>query len=74
MTMREKLRQIAVEADLFTELSEEEKAENKRIARDYPCETCRHGPPSSFGGKPCCVCDTSNPLTNCYDPREAENE
>lgn len=21
-----------------------------------PCDLCRHGPPSSFGGKPCTMC------------------
>ena len=21
-----------------------------------PCDVCRHNPPSSMGGKPCCIC------------------
>jgi hypothetical protein len=34
------------------------------------CETCIYYPPSSFGGKPCCMCDTSNPYMNCYSEYE----
>lgn len=30
---------------------------------------CRHWPPSSSDGKPCCYCDTSNPYMNCYTPK-----
>ena len=30
---------------------------------------CKHWPPSSADGKPCCYCDTSNPLMNCYAPK-----
>ena len=30
---------------------------------------CKHWPPSSADGKPCCYCDTSNPLMNCYTPK-----
>lgn len=37
-----------------------------------PCETCIYYPPSSFGGKPCCFCETSNPMTNCWE-RKNEN-
>jgi len=35
-----------------------------------PCSDCRHYPPSSTDGKPCCACDPSNPLTNCHDAKE----
>ena len=34
------------------------------------CESCVFYPPSSFGGKPCAHCDTSNPYMNCYHKRE----
>lgn len=34
------------------------------------CESCEFYPPSSFGGKPCSFCDTSNPYMNCYRRRE----
>ena len=34
------------------------------------CDTCRFNPPSSCDGKPCTQCDTSNPLTNCYQKSE----
>ena len=34
------------------------------------CESCVFYPPSSFGGKPCAYCDTSNPYMNCYRKRE----
>ena len=35
-----------------------------------PCADCRHYPPSSADGKPCCACDPSNPMTNCHDTKE----
>ena len=34
------------------------------------CESCEFYPPSSFDGKPCGYCDTSNPYMNCYRRRE----
>lgn len=34
------------------------------------CESCVFYPPSSFSGKPCPHCDTSNPYMNCYSKRE----
>lgn len=37
------------------------------------CESCVFYPPSSFGGKPCSYCDTSNPYMNCYSKREIGN-
>lgn len=37
------------------------------------CESCVFYPPSSFGGRPCAHCDTSNPYMNCYHKREANN-
>ena len=36
------------------------------------CESCVFYPPSSFGGKPCSFCDTSNPYMNCYRRREVD--
>lgn len=36
----------------------------------YKCETCICYPPSSLDGKPCCVCDPSDPLLNCYQEKE----
>lgn len=30
-----------------------------------PCRGCEHAPPSSFGGKPCSVCEPSDPLLSC---------
>lgn len=33
------------------------------------CESCVFYPPSSFGGRPCAHCDTSNPYMNCYHKR-----
>lgn len=38
----------------------------------YECETCVYYPPSSLDGKPCCMCDTSNPLTSCYCEKEED--
>ena len=35
-----------------------------------PCTDCRHYPPSSTDGKPCCICDPSNPLTDCREAKE----
>lgn len=34
-----------------------------------PCRDCIHNPPSSGDGKPCCVCDTNDPLLNCHQRR-----
>ena len=34
------------------------------------CETCVYYPPSCLDGKPCCVCDPSDPLLNCYQERK----
>lgn len=34
-----------------------------------PCDTCIFSPPSSGDGKPCCACDTDDPLSNCYQRR-----
>lgn len=39
----------------------------------YECETCVYYPPSSLDGKPCCFCDTSDPLTNCHCEKENNN-
>jgi len=39
---------------------------------DYSCSTCRFNPPSSCDGKPCTVCDTSDPLMNCYQKAEVD--
>ena len=39
-----------------------------------PCSTCIHNPPSTFGGKPCCFCDTDDERTNCYEPFEDYKE
>ena len=65
--MRDKLAECD-EEDLFAELTAEEKAENKRLAK--LCDTCRWFPPSSFDGNPCCACDTDDPMMNCYEPKE----
>lgn len=37
------------------------------------CESCVFYPPSSFDGKPCAHCDTSNPYMNCYHRRRTDN-
>ena len=36
----------------------------------WECDTCRFYPPSSCDGKPCTQCDTTNPLTSCYQKGE----
>ena len=38
------------------------------------CDTCIYNPPSSCDGKPCCFCDTENPLLNCYQRMAEEGE
>ena len=35
---------------------------------------CKHWPPSAKDGKPCSVCDTSEPLMNCYDPKTTQKQ
>ena len=34
------------------------------------CKTCVYYLPSCLDGKPCCVCDPSEPLLNCYQEKE----
>lgn len=43
-----------------------------RNARDdvWICETCVYYPPSSYGDKPCCMCDPEDPILNCYAEKE----
>lgn len=36
------------------------------------CESCIHYPPSAAGGKPCCFCDPTDPLLNCYQRKDDE--
>lgn len=36
---------------------------------EWTCESCVHYPPSSFGGKPCWMCNTNDPLLNRYEKR-----
>lgn len=44
--------------------------DNQKTNAVWVCESCVHGPPSSFGGKPCAVCNPHDPLLNCYQKRE----
>lgn len=37
---------------------------------EWTCESCVYYPPSSFGGKPCWLCNTNDPLLNRYEKRE----
>lgn len=37
---------------------------------DWICESCIYYPPSACDGKPCTMCDTSDPLTSCYEERK----
>ena len=41
---------------------------------EWICESCVHYPPSSCDGKPCCMCDTSDPVFNCYRKKEKNND
>lgn len=34
------------------------------------CESCIHYPPSASDGKPCCFCETTDPLLNCYQRKD----
>lgn len=68
--MRDKLDSISTEEDLFPELTDEEKTQNKEIAKNYPCFTCIWSPPSSGDGKPCSQCDPNNSARNCYQRKE----
>lgn len=72
--MRDKLDSISTEEDLFPELTDEEKAQNKEIAKNYPCFTCIWSPPSASDGKPCCACDPDDPMLNCYERREERHD
>lgn len=42
--------------------------------KTWDCETCIYYPPSSCDGKPCSVCDASDPVLNCYSKKEKEKE
>ena len=39
---------------------------------EWICESCIYYPPSLCDGKPCCMCDTDNPMLNCYSKKEEE--
>lgn len=41
---------------------------------DCICETCIYYPPSSLDGKPCCMCDPDEPMMNCYQKKEEEQD
>ena len=34
------------------------------------CDSCVHGPPSSFDGKPCTMCNPNDQMLNFYQKRE----
>lgn len=34
------------------------------------CESCIHYPTSAADGKPCCFCETTDPLLNCYQRKD----
>lgn len=36
----------------------------KEKTNEFKCEKCIYYPPSFIDGKPCCVCDTNDPLLN----------
>lgn len=40
---------------------------------EWICESCIYYPPSSCDGKLCCICDTDDPMLNCYSKREDDN-
>ena len=39
---------------------------------EWICESCVHYPPSSTDGKPCCFCNTEDPLFNCYCRKDGD--
>lgn len=43
---------------------------NQETNAVWICESCVHCPPSSFGGKPCAVCNPHDPLLNYYQNQE----
>ena len=40
----------------------------------HACDTCAHNPPSSLSGHPCAMCDTSNPLYDCWEKKETNDD
>lgn len=42
----------------------------KEKMNNWICESCTYYPPSSCDGKPCCICDTDEPMLNCYQMKE----
>lgn len=42
-----------------------------KVVEEESCDTCAYNPPSSGDGKPCSMCDTSDPMLNCYQKKEA---
>jgi len=36
------------------------------MSPEWICESCINYPPSSCDGKPCSICDTDDPMLNCY--------
>lgn len=61
MTREEAIKILKSKMDGHTDTSYEW-AETVRMAikaleeKKSPCDLCRHNPPSSFDGKPCCMC------------------
>lgn len=61
------LRPISEEFIKFTSA----KRKNRNTRNDvWICETCVYYPPSSYDGKPCCMCDPEDPILNCYEEKE----
>jgi len=69
----------AYEADSYPWCIEFENAHPAEAARlmgyevveEESCDTCAYNPPSAGDGKPCSMCDTSDPMLNCYQKKEA---
>ena len=43
---------------------------NQETSAVWICDSCVHGPPSSFGGKPCAVCNPNYQMLSYYQKRE----
>lgn len=38
---------------------------------EWICESCVHYPPSTFGSKPCAICNPQSDIFNCYESRDS---
>lgn len=59
---------MSLEIDIFNKLLKMRKENDHVKENTWSCKGCIYEPPSSSDGKPCCICEPSNPDLNYYNP------